>query len=177
MVVLVTRVGLVATLLSAVSVPSTASPRQLGFDGLSPVRVGMTVAQAEQALHAKISIQFVNDDGPNGCGIASVEGRDDPFSYMIENGRVTRADLGPEGVKSPVRTASGIGLGSDISEIRHAYGKRAKPLPNSYDETEPVFEVKSADGKAAMLFETEHGHVVRIHAGRLPSAEYIEGCS
>lgn len=165
-----------APLLLVVPIPSAASPPQIGFDGLSPVRVGMTVAEAEQALHAKLSIQFPNDDGPTGCGIAEVEGRDDPFSYMIEDGRVTRADLGGLGVKSAIRTANGIGLGSSVSEIRRAYGKRAKSHPNDYDNTEPDFEVKSGDGKAAMVFETQHGRVVRIHAGRLPSAEYIEGC-
>lgn len=155
---------------------SAASPHQLGFDGLSPVRVGMTLAQAEQALHAKLSIGFPNDDGPTGCGIAQIDGRNNPFSYMIENGRVTRADLGGEGVTSSIRTAKGIGLGSSISDIRRAYGKQAKSHPNAYEESEPDFEIKSTDGKAAMIFETEHGRVVRIHVGRLPSVEYIEGC-
>ena len=173
---LMTRVGL-TTLLSVLPSLAAAAPPQIGFDGLSPVRVGMTVAQAEQALHAKLSVEFPNDDGPTGCGIAGIEGRDNAaFSYMIEDGRVTRADLGGLGVRSAIRTANGIGLGSSIGEIRRAYGKSAKSHPNAYEETEPDFEIKSANGKAAIVFETEQGRVVRIHSGRLPSAEYIEGC-
>ena len=155
---------------------SAASPPQIGFHGVPPVRVGMTRAQAEEALHAKLSIEFPNGDGPTGCGIAQVAGRYTGISYMIEDGRITRADVDDKDTAGSIRTPAGIGLGSSIADIRRAYGKRAKSQPNTYEETEPDFEIKSADGKAAIVFETEHGRVARIRAGRLPSAEYVEGC-
>jgi hypothetical protein len=94
---------------------------------------------------------------------------------MVEHGRVTRADLGGEGAKSSIKTANGIGLGSTIAQIKRAYGRRGTWHPNTYTD-EPVFEIKSTNGRSAILFETERGRVIRIHAGRLPSAEYIEGC-
>jgi len=135
----------------------------------------MTIPQAERALHAKLAPEAPPDDDSAECAIFDVKGRDLPFSYMVERGRVTRADLGGEGVRSPIRTASGIGLGSTIADIKRAYGKQGKWDPNAYTD-EPDFEIKSADGRSAIVFETERGRVVRIRAGRLPSAEYIEGC-
>lgn len=164
-----------ATTLLAFSTSAVAVPQQLGFDGIAPVRVGMTVVQAEKALHAKLSMQFPSDSDSTECAIAVVKGRNRPFSYMVEHGRITRVDLGGRGVKSVIKTASGIGLGSSIAEIKRAYGSRGKWHPNAYDD-EPVFEIKSVDSKSAILFETERGRVIRIHAGRLPSVEYIEGC-
>lgn len=157
----------------AASERSGCLPFRIGFDGVAPVRVGMTVAQVERALHAKLSIEFPNGDGPDGCGEASARGREESLAYMFERGRVTRVDLA--GARSPVRTATGIGLGSSIADIRRAYGTAARAQTDVYSE-EPDFEVKSPDRKAAIVFETEHGKVVRIHAGQLPSAEYIEGC-
>ena len=169
------RAGLSIMLLLLPSV-ADALPPQIGFDGVAPVHVGMTVAQVERALHAKLSIEFPNGDGPNGCGEASAKGSDEPLGYMFEGGRVTRVDFGGEGARSAIRTAKGIGLGSSIADIRRAYGAAAKAQTDVYTD-QPDFEVKSPDRKAAIVFETEHKKVVRIHAGRLPSAEYIEGCS
>lgn len=137
----------------------------------------MTLAQAEHVLHAKFETDQMADDRPNGCGFATIRGRRDPVSYMFDNGRIRRADLDIHGPKTSIRTAAGIGLGSSIAEIRRAYGKRVKSYPDAYDAPELDFEVKSADGKAAIVFETEHGRVRLIRAGRLPWAEYIEGCS
>ncbi|MGN6817264.1 MAG: hypothetical protein ACTHJR_01180 [Sphingomonas sp.] len=135
----------------------------------------MTLRQTEQTLHAKLFMTSPSDSDSSGCAIAAVKGRDQPLSYMVEHGRITRADLEGRGVKSTIRTAGGIGLDSTIADIKRVYGRRGKWHSNAYDD-EPVFEIKSADGKAAILFDTEHGRVLRIHAGRLPSVEYIEGC-
>jgi len=156
-------------------VPAMAAAQQLGFDGISPVRVGMTVRQAEHALHARLRMDSPPDRGSSSCAIFDVEGRDLPFSYMVEHGRVTRVDLEGEGAKSSIKTGNGIGLGSTIAQIKRAYGRRGTWHPNTYTD-EPVFEIKSTNGRSAILFETERGHVIRVRAGRLPSAEYIEGC-
>ena len=156
-------------------IPAMVAAQQLGFDGISPVNAGMTVRQAEHALHARLTMESPPDSDSSACAIFDVEGRDLPFSYMVEHGRVTRADLGGEGAKSSIKTANGIGLGSTIAQIKRAYGRRGTWHPNTYTD-EPVFEIKSTNGRSAILFETERGRVIRIHAGRLPSAEYIEGC-
>lgn len=160
---------------------AAAPAPQIGFDGVPPVRVGMTKVQAEQALHAKLRFEFLEDDGPNGCGMAVAKVGGGTVSYMIEKGRITRADIDVDRdgkvANSKVRTAAGIGLGSSIADIRRAYGTRARSQPNAYDNANLDFEVKSPDGKAAMVFETGQAKVVRVRVGRLPSAEYIEGCS
>lgn len=171
----VIRYGL-AIALFALPFPSLASVNALGFDGLAPVRIGMTVHRVEHVLHAKLALLFPSDDSPDGCAMASLAGREDALSYMFENGRVTRFDVGRENIKSAIRTVRGIGIGSSIVELRRAYGKRAKSSHNAYDNRWLDFEIKSPDAKAAIVFETEHGRVVRIRAGRLPAAEYIEDC-
>jgi len=159
----------------ALPIPAMAIAQRIGFDGISPVRVGMTVRQAEHALHAKLSMDSATDSDPSACAIFYVAAREVPITYMVEHGRVTRASLGGEGAKSSIKTANGIGLGSTIPQIKRAYGKQGAWHPNTYTD-EPVFEIKSTDGRSAILFDTERGRVIRIHAGRLPSAEYIEGC-
>lgn len=68
----------------------------------------MTRAQAEQGLHAKLSIELPNADGPTGCAVAEIEGREYSFSDMIESGQVTRVDLGRTGTTSAIKTLDGI---------------------------------------------------------------------
>jgi len=163
------------TLFLALATSALATDQGVGFDGISPVRVGMTLRQAEQALHAKLRINSETDSDPSICATFYAEGRDLPISYMFEHGRVTRAALGDEGATSSIKTANGIGLGSTLPQIKRAYGRQGTWHRNTYTD-EPVFEIKSTDGRSAILFYTERGRVTRIIAGRLPSAEYIEGC-
>ena len=164
-----------AAILLALAIPAMATAQRIGFDGIPPVRVGMTLRQAESALHAKLTMNSETDSDPSICATFYVEGRDVPISYMFEHGRVTRAALGDEGAKSSIKTANGVGLGSTVAQIKRSYGRQGAWHPNTYTD-EPVFEIKSTDGRSAILFYTEQGRVTRIDAGRLPSAEYIEGC-
>ena len=162
----------VAPLLCVAAAPSPI----IGFDGVAPVRVGMSLAQAKQLLHGKFSIQPPSEDDPNGCGYLIANSRQGDVGYMFDKGRIRRADV-ENSPKSPIRTAAGIGVGSSVADIRRAYGERARSHPNAYSAPEPDFEIKSPDGKAAIIFETIEGRVALIRAGQLPWAEFIEGCS
>jgi hypothetical protein len=37
--------------------------------------------------------------------------------------------------------------------------------------------IRTADGKRAVVIETDQGKVVAVRGGLLPAVEYVEGCS
>ena len=87
------RFALGATFMVLSILPTVTVSRQLSYDGIVPVRVGMTVPQAEQVLHAKLTMETPQDSDSTNCAFFSIADRDRPISYMVERGRITRADL------------------------------------------------------------------------------------
>jgi hypothetical protein len=166
-----------ALLCLAAAPPALAGPPALTFDGLPPVRIGMTVPQAESALHARLAP--MPDFESAECWMTRrADGLDPGVAYMVEQGRITRIDVWrPQaGARPAVRTAAGIGIGSAEAEIAAAYGQGAvQPDPYLGDRGHRV-TVEGETGGRALVFETVDGLVVGFRAGRHPAVDYSEGC-
>src|SRR5512145_3202902 len=72
-----------------------ATPFTLDFEGYGPVRIGMSVAEAERAMGRTFKHGEYTDD-PQACDLLWVEG--DPayadLSFMQQEGRITRIATG-----------------------------------------------------------------------------------
>jgi len=153
---------------------SSLSALQLSSEGLGPLRVGMSVREASEALHTRFGdpleggdascTEYLLPDAAPGGGIAimAIDGK-------IARVTIVSADLG-------VRTPEGIGIGSTEQQVRAAYpGSADSPAP--YDDP-PAHDLTfwrhpNADG---IRFEIDaHGRVVRMHGGS-SAITYIEGC-
>lgn len=160
-----------------------ASPAQiLRMDRLGPVKLGMTVRAAERALGRKLHNE--NPEAGVGCTYYALgRTQDSLVHYMVEDGRITRIDidyvaqLHPP-AHSPITTQAGIGIGSTEADIRRAYGRKLKIVPDPYMESEGNnLTVEDLGHHRGILFETVHGKVTSFRAGIHPSLEYSEGCS
>lgn len=176
--------ALLAAALAIAAAPAQQPPPDvLTVEGLGPVKMGMTIAEAEKALGARLKIVFSEDNDAMSCGTGSrADGRNGDVSYMVMKGRIVRIAIfrPDEGTPSnpPVRTPKNVGVGSSETAVQSAYGSIVEVEPHPYGtENDHYLIVKTADGKRGIIFETEDGKVSSFRAGVYPEVGYIEGCA
>jgi hypothetical protein len=140
--------------------------------GFGPVRAGMTLAEAEQALGAPLVLL-----GPRmePCHYVVVEGRPG-VAFMVIDGRIARVDVQPKGT---VKTAEGAGVGDDEARIQSLYPGRVVVEPHKYVDGHYLIvrPAAPADSGFRLIFETDGKRVTSYRSGRMPEVRWIEGCS
>lgn len=159
--------------------PSGGEAVHLSADGLGPVRIGMTMEQAEHALGTRLRPRA--QDASAGCWITRrADGREPGIAYMVVYGQIRRIDLLSEKRQVPaVRSQSGIGIGSTEQATLRAYGGTLSVEPHAYTGADGgrYLKVDAPGKRSGMIFETFDGRVTHIRAGLRPELDYVEGCS
>jgi hypothetical protein len=140
--------------------------------GIGPLRVGMSVAQAREALPG---LEEPKEGRADVCEYTRGGGLPEGVMVMVENGIVVRVDVDTNAVP----TADGARVGDSVARIRSIYGSRVSSAPNKYT-AEPDLTIRAADPADSayeMIFETLKGKVVRYRGGQRPQVRYVEGCS
>jgi hypothetical protein len=139
-------IGLIAIL----STP--ASAQVLSWQGVGSVRLGMTVAEAELALNAKlgpVALPYSEE-----CYVTGrADGKDEALSYVIEDGRIVVMTVFLPDYRQPnpnIVDANGIGVGSSESDIRRGY-KLVEKAPA------PDFRESEEDRAEAAKERAKHG--------------------
>ena len=170
-------------LIIAAALAAAAGPAwTLTPDGLGPVKIGMTEAQAVAALGRPLD----SDKPPatadaqeqadyRGCHETQAHGLSGLY-VMIENGRVTRIGVAEGG--SAFRTATGVGIGDPESKVRKLYPHGLKIEPKAYEGL-PAHDITTWNKatRRGVRFSTDaHGKITDIFVGR-ESINYSEGCA
>lgn len=145
-------------------------------NGLGPVKAGMTVQQAEEALRAKLTT--LKAEEPEACRYAfRADGTAPAVGYMIIGRHIQRIDIFANRAQpTPVLSDKGFGIGSPEQAVAAAYGAALQNMPHPYlPETGRILRVGAGD--AALVFETENGKVTSFRAGRVPFVDYKEHCA
>src|SRR5262245_55494859 len=159
--------GVVAML--AVSASLAADNWVVRYDGIGPVRIGMTLPQLNTALHEKFVLPENKED--QGCFYVTPT-KHAHISFMIEDGHLVRIDVDASGIA----TAAGIQVGDSEKRAVQVYGKDLKVEPHHYTEGR-YLTIRSRDGRHGIRFETENGKIQTFYAGTVGAIEYVEGCS
>jgi hypothetical protein len=163
----------IEALRKATQVATAQLPWEATVLGVGPVKLGMTLAQAEQAMGRKLVSTWPDSDTSE-CAYYSAEPKIDGLLFMTAQGRIVRYDVrGPN-----VRTRSGIAVGDPVQKARTAYGAQLEVSPHRYmGPEESYLTLWSNDRKTAIRFETLKGKIDRFYAGFAEQAQYVEGCS
>lgn len=139
--------------------------------GYGPVKIGMSVEAASQALGAKLV-----SDGPIDtpeCHYLRPDPAVDGLWFMVSNDVVVRVEVNAPGIQ----TRSGAAVGDPEERLKELF-PQAEVTPHKYVAPEGNYlTVWSASHEAAVRFETYQGKVTSFYAGRVPEVEYVEGCS
>ncbi|MDA0674719.1 MAG: hypothetical protein O3C67_13570 [Cyanobacteria bacterium] len=95
---------------------------------------------------------------------------------MVVDNHVIRVDVWPG---SPLKTASGIAVGSTETEILEAYADYIEAAPNAYTGGQVLTFVPQESGLDLyrLVFETDaKGEVIQYRTGQFPAVTWPDGC-
>lgn len=139
-------------------------------DGVGPVRIGMSLAQLNGALHETFRMPEAKED--QGCFYVNPTAHRD-VAFMIESGRLVRIEVNARGVSA----AEGIRVGDSKAHALQVYGPRVEVEAHAYTGPEGHYlTIRSKDGLYGIRFETEKGKIKMFYAGYSKAIQYIEGC-
>lgn len=144
----------------------------LRADGVGPVRVGMTVAEANAALGGGLD----RTGGLESCDYVRPKAGPAGVSLMVQDGRIVRVDVRDS---ARVTTVTGVLPGESEARVREAYPD-VRVQPHKYDDRGHYLVVipgAPADTLHRLVFETDGTKVTRMRGGLFPAVEYVEGCS
>jgi hypothetical protein len=150
---------------------AAAPPAPITTAGWGRVRVGMSRSAASRALGGDLRLGKGTTDA-TGCHYRTST-RAPGLLFMIENGRVVRVETRSAAYVTP----SGVRVGDTEAAAREAYAGRAVITPHKYSASGHYLVIRTADGKRAVVIETDEGKVVAVRGGQEPAVEYVEGCS
>lgn len=142
--------------------------------GFGPLRVGMTLDEAETALGVPLLPLGSNVSGE--CAYYQPDFKTQAIGFMAVDERIIRIDVWPG---STIATTSGATLGSTEADIHDLYPKQIEESPNPYTQGKFLtFVPQSAEHQLyRLVFETDaSGKVVQYRAGQFPAVTWPDGC-
>lgn len=149
--------------------------------GLGPVRIGMTVDEAEEAAGESLKLSY--NVGRGDCG--SGEFSDGPrfVAVMVISDVVRRIEayIGyrkGRRIRSLTRTTRGIRIGSSEKSVVRKYGSLRREKHTYEPGGEYLTYISTRNNRYRIVFETnERNRVTGIRGGRTPEVGYVEGCA
>lgn len=150
----------------------SAEEWRISTSGLGPVKIGMTVAEAAQALRRELVVDG-EIDSPR-CYYVKSKPPIVGLAIMVSHGRVVRFDVTAPGIT----TLSGLGVGDPEARVIEVLGPSLEVTPHKYLAPEGNYlTLWSKNRRFAVRFETHLGKVTSFYAGRLPEVRHVEGCA
>ena len=174
----------------------------LSWQGLGPVRLGMTIEEAERALGASFKPRSVGSTDE--CWITQrADGKNEEVNYEVQNGKIVVISVLPDSAShgtSKITDTRGLGVGATEADIRRAYGevktsfapyfneeseieaakerarlgvKLAAPLPSP----EYWIEAESPNHERAIIYNTRDSKVLWLRTGFKPAVTAAEECN
>jgi len=147
---------------------------KVAIDGIGPIRVGMTVQQAEASARTRLLSEGSKLEN---CWYVKPQGGSRDISFMVIEGQIARVDIYGN---SRITTVRGAKIGDSEDRIKSLYPGQIRVTPHEYVQGGHYLTFvprDASDRQYRLVFETDGRRVKHIRAGRLPEVEYVEGCA
>lgn len=143
-------------------------PWAVSETGTGPVEIGMTVAEASQAL----GVELTDVESGDSCHYVKPQSGPSGISLMVVDGRIARVDVDDPSIVTSV----GAQVGDSEERIRMLYMNQVEVTPHKYTDGH-YLTVIPTNNQGRIIFETDGEKVTRFRAGKMPEVEWVEGCS
>jgi hypothetical protein len=142
--------------------PALDDTSKVSTVGLDTVTFGMSLEAAQVAA----GTVFVPEGPVARCTVYRPEQGPQDVRFTVVDGTVERVDV----LAGPIRTRSGIGVGSPVADVYARFGAQAQPAPRDDGTGEDIVFVPQdeADAVFRVVFETDGAVVTRYRSGRIP---------
>lgn len=171
--------AVIALVAPSAAAGQVTSRSKLTTAGLGPVRIGMTIDQAERAAGTRLRIDR-SVGGPGTTCFTATLRRGPRGVYFLGTGqRIAVVSIYGRGNRT--RTPSGAGIGTSEARIKRLFPGRIRVTPHPYTGPRGHYLTfvprDRADANRRIIFETDGRKVTSMRAGRLPEVGLIEGCA
>ena len=138
-------------------------------DGVGPIRVGMTSAEARVAAGLAAAAAV-----PGDCAYLDADGLPSGVRVMLARDTVVRAEL----ADSTIATAEGARVGDAEEGVTQLYAGRVEVQPHKYEPSPAHVLVVTQPGDSAhrVILVTDGTRVTGLRVGRMPEVAFVEGC-
>jgi hypothetical protein len=189
LVLMVGSILAIAYLMSPIlAQPQLTEQSKVTIDGIGPIRVGMTVAEAEKSANVTLiekggragtgCYYLWPKTGPQGLGLMVISRREEK-PILRNQDRIARVDIFKN---NRITTLRGAKMGDNETQIKALYPGQIRVTPHQYTGSQGghylTFMPKDAtDQGYRIVFETLKGRVTQFRSGRMPEVEFVEGCA
>ncbi|GET41326.1 hypothetical protein [Microseira wollei] len=158
---------------------------KLAIDGIGPVRVGMTIAEAERSARTR----FVSNGRLDNCYHIRPQRGPQGLEFMVKSphqegpinrevDRIVRVEV----VSGGITTVRGAKIGDTEERIKSLYPGQIRVTTHEYTGHKgghylTFIPKDERDRNYRLVFETLNNRVTIFRSGRLPEVEYVEGCA
>lgn len=151
--------------------PALTEAAKATAEGLGPVRIGMTVVQAEKEIGAQI-VYDTTAGTEESCRYAWPNAGMKQVRFIISHGVIVRIDVNDY----EITTEKGARIGDSEARIKSLYRGDVVEMPHPYIAGGHDLIVPSADNKYAILFETDGEVVLGYRMGDRKAVGWSSGC-
>jgi hypothetical protein len=151
---------------------SGCSDHRLDAEGYGPVKTGMSVAQASEALGDDLKPEQSQNEDEAYCHYVYPDGISEGVGYMVEGDIITRVDV----YRGDYLTDTGIKVGDSEEMVQKVYKGKITETAHPYLGEEGKYLIVSTIKGHRIIFETNRGVITSFRTGKLPAVAYIEGC-
>jgi len=140
--------------------------------GIGDIHAGMSLDEANVVAGKTLVIPAKLEE----CDFVRVRNAPAGLLLMVEKGKISRVDVTDP---STIATTAGARINDSEERIKSLYSGQVAVQPHKY--TDGHYLVVTPQDPALkdyrIVFETDGKKVTRYRSGRVPSVEYVEGCS
>jgi hypothetical protein len=156
--------------------PSTEPPKQLdgnaviGFDGVGPIELGMTIAQARKASRRGI---VAGGEVTKGCRHDTVL----PRRFGLTTLRFDKKIRVLYVTRTAMPTAKGVRVNDTLARLKSKYGSKLLERGSDVSAETTIYELHGKGRREIQFSVNAQDKIFQIASGLRPEVDFPEGCA
>jgi hypothetical protein len=142
----------------------------IGFDGVGPIELGMTIAEARKAARRGI---VGGSEVTKGCRHDTVLPRRFGLTTLRFKGKIRVLYVN----RTAMPTAKGIRVNDSLARLRSKYGSKLIERPSDVSAETRIFELHGKGTREIQFSVDGADRITQIATGRRPEVDFSEGCA